>query len=699
MLTSLIISMSIWFGLVVIAIILAKSKYKSGRIFTGTNVMFIATFVAAFVLFVPIYYKEVFSAGCVVERVIKSLLLGIHNTLRLFVIDSDFGIIMDTVASVGMVGVLAMLYTTFAALLFVCAPLLTFDFLLSFFKDLSSYKRYIFSFFRDVYIFSELNDKSLALAKSIMLDKNAKDEVVDENGKIKKKRKIRRTVIFTDVFEKNEEGNFELIEKAKELGAIFFKKDILTVKFNLHSKKRNLTFFTISEKESENVNQSFGIIERYKDRTKPWKCKRCEERKKHKECETCAAREEGKQCETCAVRKKDKKCEECKTSKKNKERASTELYVFSTSVDGELIMAAANKGEVKVRRIKDVRSLIYRTLYDMETKVIAQRKAGVPERDIKPDIFMTAKPMEDGMKQIGAVVVGCGLHGTEMIKALTWFCQMDGYRVSIDVFDRDKNMQSKFTALCPELMSEEYNGVYVHGEAQYLIDFHYGVNKSTGEKIGMDIATAEFAGEIKKLKNTTYVFVALGTDEENIKAAVLLRTLFEQMHVHPIIQAVVYSSEKKEALTGIKNFKNQAYDIEFVGDLNTLYSQEVIIDSALEDAALARHRKYGEEETFWAYEYNYRSSTAAALAVLAREACKIPGADKPEEELTPEEIAIIEPLEHRRWNAYMRSEGYIYSGSKDSKSRNDLGKMHHDLVNFAELSEEEKRKDSRVGSK
>ena len=56
-------------------------------------------------------------------------------------------------------------------------------------------------------------------------------------------------------------------------------------------------------------------------------------------------------------------------------------------------------------------------------------------------------------------------------------------------------------------------------------------------------------------------------------------------------------------------------------------------------------------------------------------------------------------LEHRRWNAYMRSEGYIYSGSPKKSSRNDLGKMHNDLVCYAGLDEEEKRKDSRVGTR
>ena len=44
----------------------------------------------------------------------------------------------------------------------------------------------------------------------------------------------------------------------------------------------------------------------------------------------------------------------------------------------------------------------------------------------------------------------------------------------------------------------------------------------------------------------------------------------------------------------------------------------------------------------------------------------------------------------------MRSEGYIYSGSKEKSSRNDLGKMHHDLVDYDSLSPEEKKKDTDI---
>ena len=50
-------------------------------------------------------------------------------------------------------------------------------------------------------------------------------------------------------------------------------------------------------------------------------------------------------------------------------------------------------------------------------------------------------------------------------------------------------------------------------------------------------------------------------------------------------------------------------------------------------------------------------------------------------------------LEHRRWNAYMRSEGYRYA-----EANNRLGNMHRDLVPFDELDPEEKDKDDYVDS-
>ena len=73
--------------------------------------------------------------------------------------------------------------------------------------------------------------------------------------------------------------------------------------------------------------------------------------------------------------------------------------------------------------------------------------------------------------------------------------------------------------------------------------------------------------------------------------------------------------------------------------------------------------------------------------------------NKTTDQLTTEERDALEALEHMRWNVYMRSEGYVFSGSQNKSSRNDLGKMHHDLVGFEKLDDATKRKDSNVGAK
>ena len=237
-------------------------------------------------------------------------------------------------------------------------------------------------------------------------------------------------------------------------------------------------------------------------------------------------------------------------------------------------------------------------------------------------------------------------------------------------------------------MDPRYNGVYVDGEAQYYIRIHSG----------LEVDTKTFADRIQSLKDATYVLVALGDDSLNIQTALRLRMLFEQCGAKPAIQAIVLSSDKRRALEGLRNYRGQPYQIDFIGDLESSCSEKVIIDSELEEEALRRHLRWGNEAEFWGYEYNYRSSIALAIHARAKVLCGIAGAGKPEAQLTEQERTQLETLEHRRWNAYMRSEGYIYSGSPEKSSRNDLAKMHHDLVNFDALTEEEKRKDSRVGS-
>lgn len=558
------------------------------------NSLFAGVFVAAFFMFMPTYLS---TAELSTIGYLRAVLLSIFNSMQVFTAGCEFGNVLENMSQCP--EWLSIIYQVWISVIYVAAPMFTIGIVLSLFKNMSANLKYLRAYFKDIYVFSELNDKSIVLASDI---------------KLKHKK---AAIVFTDVFEDNEEKIYELIEQAKNLGAICFKKDILVVNFKKHSESKSISFFTIGSNETENLNQSLKLIENYRNRD------------------------------------------------------NTHIYIFSTKIESELLLTAIDKGRVKVRRINEVQSLVNRILYE---------RGNI--------IFDSAREDTNGDKRISAVVVGMGNHGTEMVKALTWYGQMDGYRLEINAFDKDELAEEKFVALAPELMSSDYNGVDVEGEAQYQITIHPDV----------DVQTITFADKISKITNASYVFVALGNDDMNINTAVNLRMYFERIKIHPVIQAVVYNSQQRRALEGIANYRGQAYDIEFVGDIESSYTEDVIIDSELEDDALKRHLKWGKEEEFWTYEYNYRSSMASAIHMKARVKCGIPGADKKEEELSDDERNIIEVLEHRRWNAYMRSEGYVFSGSKEKSSRNDLAKMHHDLVDFSSLTEEEKRKDSKVGT-
>ena len=574
-----------------VAAFLLRQRYVRFISWSPIRFMFFGTFLAAVVMFVPIYRVYFYGDRASSFQV---LLISIHNTLRLFVLDGEFDIIHDF--AYNQTGWLRTAYPVLASILYVTSPLMTFGFVLTFFQNVSAHNEYILHYFSDVYIFSELTPESLALAENL------------------KQHAPKRCVVFTDVNDADEETG-ALMGRVRAIGAICFKSDLASTELGFHSAKRPLNYFVIGGTEAEKIRQT-----QYIDHHNRWK-------------------------------------------------RNLNIYLFSSSAETELALSTPIGEKTRIRRVNEVSAFVSDLLYHRG-----------------PELFQNAAG-EEGDRLISIVIAGLGQYGTELLRALTWACQMPGYRVRLDVFDRDPAAESRFRALCPELMDPACNGVAEEGTG-YDIRIHAGV----------DTESYEFAEAILALPQITEVFIALGSSDAAIRAAMRVRTLAERKHCHPLIRAIVRDSNICKVLRGSYNFRGQPYDIELIGDLETLYTEDTILHSTLEQDALQRHLKWGDEKEFWQFEYNYRSSVASAIHQKLRIACGFPWASKKEAELTDRERLALERLEHRRWSTYMRTEGYVFSGSRDRASRNDMAKMHPDIVPFAMLSEEDKRKDSAVGS-
>ena len=332
------------------------------------------------------------------------------------------------------------------------------------------------------------------------------------------------------------------------------------------------------------------------------------------------------------------------------------------------MLANCDSGYIRVRRVDKARTFINRFLYDNGQM-----------------LFEHAAPPEKGEseKRISVLILGLGKCGGEMLKALSWYCQIDGYRLSIDAVDISPFAEDKLRAECPELLDSEHNGVRAAGEAEYYISFHSGV----------DFRSTEFEKIVSGLPETTFAFVALGKDSDNIEACVKLRGIFERAKARPDICAVLRNSDKKQAVMGVRNFKGQEYNIDSIGDIPSVFTEKEIIHSEIEEEALKLHLEWGVEEVFWRYEYNHRASIARAIHRRARIACGQLNSDVPYDRQTPEKREKSGILEHKRWNAFTRAAGYRYSGSTDKSSRNDLGLIHNDLVSYNLLSDRTKKKD------
>ena len=322
----------------------------------------------------------------------------------------------------------------------------------------------------------------------------------------------------------------------------------------------------------------------------------------------------------------------------------------------------------------------------------------------------------DGLKVINATIVGFGKYGSEMLKALMWFCQMPGYKINLKVIDRDERCRSRFEAMLPGFKVGESHDD--DNDVRYQVEF---ITATFGE--------SGFIDAVSSLPEKNYFFISLGNDETNMLASTAIRCAREQVgktddpHTGDdgdIVTTVIYSSDVKDLVRP---------EVNVIGDLSTFYSYETITGNQLVNNGYEEHLLWsskcnnvsglGDEDEITRNEYqlsayNFNSSIAKALhrrlhgqiidlydgelREVLKETRNFADAKAYLSEIeansdSSDSLAktkLASKIEHVRWNAYMRSEGFVYN-----KKRQTRFMMHDKLVpvNDDELTYNDRLKD------
>ena len=243
-----------------------------------------------------------------------------------------------------------------------------------------------------------------------------------------------------------------------------------------------------------------------------------------------------------------------------------------------------------------------------------------------------------------------------------------------------------------------------------------------------DVTRNEFKEVLDQYcRDATYIVIALKEDDLNIDTATYLKMYYEAVDFSrkelPVIHLRVRDTVKNERIMGV--YYQDAFHMNAFGSIEKVFSHKNLIHSNLEKMALASHFAYCEvlndleyrddpkkmervqnaRDSYNSQEYNQRSSFASVLHIIYKmHDCGVTVSsgsllerkhiEQLRETLKDSNLRDrLAQLEHRRWNAFMRSEGYSKASigaveqyfKYTQKPINKAAKLHPALVSWEEL--------------
>jgi|GEM_PF-1987053 len=413
---------------------------------------------------------------------------------------------------------------------------------------------------------------------------------------------------------------------SNSLNCIFYDEEITKVKIKL-KKNRKVYYFNMSANEDKNLNNSLALIEAYAPKEEPAKKKR--------------------------------------SAKPNLQRNAS-IVAFLENNESDILFDASNKGNMNIRIVDEDQTAAYELL------------------DTKP-LYINAKN-----NAISLLIVGFDNGGEELLKAAVWCGQLGDISLEINIVtDNVKQKKEKLLFKYPQMLHEDYN-----------IKFHEAaLDEASLAKVLTDYCM-----------DTTYIAVANGSDEENLRLAIYLRSFFLRSDPDfkntPFIAARIKSIEKYKAIETITapvyvTEEKMGYDIYPYGNDGDIYSYKELVDAPLEKLAMNVHCTYAEitneggafDKDKVLAEYNVlevkkRASIANAMHIKYKlwlmgleytdDNAKRDKAVDFSDYLDAETLHKLADMEHDRWMAHVRTEGWTSASIDEAKSYQDISKKRHD---------------------
>ena len=533
---------------------------------------------------------------------------------------------------------LASIYGIFISIINICAPVLGGALLLDILTGLFPRISISLRPFRHKYVFSDLNEASVCLAEDIMRDNNYKKLLNLSRLSLKP------LIIFADVnAEDNEIAGTELYSRAKRLGAVCVKNDVTDLKL---SKSKFVTYLLLNESPEENVVSLSNLLS-VESENILWP----------------RAKSEQKPC--------------------------VGIYVFiqddhEAAMVKSIIEQNSNSDNVIVRVIRDYMNAAINLMCDTPLFL---------------PLIESASTAPDSTQHLYITILGSGNIAEEVFKAVYWCGQMVNVKLHINVISRDaKRMENDIKEKYTELLE------CCEHESEKLKIYPYSLNKVYSPPYVEEYNFTD-TDDIKHisgypegvLEKTDCCVIALGSDELNIAMSYTLRNALEKRALvagtkkRRVIVPAVFSSALARSIKNINQSSTDAYVIPFA-TFEQRYSCKNIFMADFTEDALTNANLYGKDQegALLKDEYKYWANIAKTVhapyklfslgllerveldkekfydryvvnhsALIGEE--QDPASTGEEQNPAPiskEQDYKVAWMEHRRWNAFLRAQGF-----------------------------------------